>query len=84
MVLHPEKRNIDEVFLRRQLEQVAPKLQPKTEKVMVFKDPKAEELTRLLRKHSGSREKVAAELGVSKTTLWRYMKKYGVAQDFSY
>ena len=26
----------------------------------------------------GSREKTAAELGISKATLWRRMKKYGI------
>lgn len=83
VVLLTEKRSIDEVFLRRQLEQVTPRLLPGTDTVVVYRDRKAEELAALLRKHQGSREKVAAELGVSKTTLWRYIKKYGIAQDFS-
>lgn len=29
-------------------------------------------------KHNGSREKTARELGISKATLWRHMKKYGI------
>ena len=33
---------------------------------------------------SGSREKAAAELGISKTTLWRYMKKYGIETEYTY
>ena len=84
VVLLTEKRNIDEVFLRRQVEQITPKLLPGTEKVVLFKDQKAMEIAELLRKHSGSREKVAEELGVSKTTLWRYIKKYGIEADYSY
>lgn len=84
IVLLTEKRNIDEVFLRRQLEQVTPKLQPGSERVVLYKDQKAVHITELLRKYNGNREKVAAELGVSKTTLWRYIKKYGIEEDYSY
>lgn len=84
IVLLTEKRNIDEAFVRRQLEQVTPKLLPGSERVVLYKDQKAVQIAQLLRKHAGSREKVAAELGVSKTTLWRYMKKYGIEEDFSY
>ena len=36
----------------------------------------------LLKKHHGNRQQVAAELGVSKTTLWRYLKKYGIDPDY--
>lgn len=84
IVLLTEKRNIDEVFLRKQLEQVTPKMLPGTDKVVLYKDQKAVEITELLRKHGGNREKVAQELGVSKTTLWRYIKKYGIESDYSY
>lgn len=84
IVLLTEKRNIDETFLRAQLEQVAPKLLPGTEKVVLYKDQKAVHIAELLRQYGGNREKVAAELGVSKTTLWRYIKKYGIEADFSY
>lgn len=84
IVLLTEKRNIDEVFVRRQLEQVTPKLLPGSERVVLYKDQKAVEITELLRKYGGNREKVAAELGVSKTTLWRYIKKFGIGEDYSY
>lgn len=84
VVLLAEKRSIDETFLRRQLEQVTPNLLPGTDKVVLYKDQKAVELAELLRRNNGNREKVAAELGVSKTTLWRRMKKYGIEKDFSY
>lgn len=82
VVLLTEKRNIDEVFLRKQLEQVTPKLMTGTEKVVLFEDPKAMELAQLLTKHNGNREKVALELGISKTTLWRRMKKYGIEASY--
>jgi len=82
IVLLTEKRNIDEVFLRKQLEQVTPKLMTGTEKVVLFEDPKAMELAQLLSKYGGNREKVAQELGISKTTLWRRMKKYGIEASY--
>lgn len=84
IVLLTEKRNIDEVFVRCQLEQVTPKLLPDSERVVLYKDQKAVQIAALLRKYNGSREKVAAELGVSKTTLWRYIKKFGIEEDYSY
>lgn len=82
-VLTAERRTVDEVFLRRELEQLAPRIDAETQQVVVVKDPKALEIAELLKKHGGDRQKVADELGVSKTTLWRYMKKYGIGQDFS-
>ena len=81
IVLLAERRSIDETFLRRQLEQMTPKLLPGTGTVVVYRDKKAAELSELLQKHNGNREKVAAELGVSKTTLWRYIKKYGLVDE---
>lgn len=83
VVLLTEKRNVDEVFLRRQLEQVTPKLLPGTEKVVLYKDQKAVQVAEVLRRCGGSREKAAAELGISKTTLWRYIKKYGIETEYT-
>ena len=59
IILLTEQRNIDEVFIRKQIEQILPDIIPGT-------------------------EKVAAELGISKTTLWRHIKKYGIQKDFSF
>ncbi|MCC8076574.1 MAG: PrpR N-terminal domain-containing protein [Clostridiales bacterium] len=84
IVLLAEKRSVDEVFLRRQMEQVAPKVLHGTEQVVLFKDQKAVQIAELLRKHNGNRQRVADEMGISKTTLWRYMKKYGIEKDYSY
>ena len=84
LVLLSEKRSIGADFLRSQMDQVLPPMLPGTDKVVVFKDPRAVEIARLLREHNGSREKVARALGVSKTTLWRYIKKYGIGPDYSY
>lgn len=82
VVLLTQKRNIDEVFLRRHLEQVTPLMTAKVEKVVVVQDPKALKISKLLAEHGGNREKVAAEMGISKTTLWRYMKKYNIEPNY--
>lgn len=82
LVLLTQKRNIDEVFLRQQLEQIAPRTLPGTEQIVLYKDQKAVEIAALLKKHHDNRQQVAAELGVSKTTLWRYLKKYGIDPDY--
>lgn len=33
-----------------------------------------------LLKNNGSRQKIVEELGISTATLWRKMKKYGIAE----
>lgn len=43
-----------------------------------FASEDAQNIVEALRKYGGSREKTAAELGISKATLWRRMKKYGI------
>jgi len=52
------------------------------ERLIVCGDKEAAEILKLLEKHRGSRVKVAAELGVSKSTLWRRMKKLGIESAF--
>ena len=79
-----EKRTIDEVFIRKQIEQIQPAIIPGTEKVVLYKNKEAVRIAELLKKYNGNREKVAAELGISKTTLWRHIKKYGIEKDFSF
>ncbi len=84
IILLTEQRNIDEVFIRRQIEQILPDILPGTEKIVLYKDKEAVRIAELLRKYRGNREKVAAELGISKTTLWRHIKKYGIEKDYSF
>ena len=40
--------------------------------------PRAQVILDTLKKHGGNREQTAKELGVSKSTLWRLMKKYQI------
>ncbi len=39
----------------------------------------AETIRTVLAKHFGNRNRTAAELGISRNTLWRKMKRYGIA-----
>lgn len=46
--------------------------------VIVYQDPAVLRLKQVLEKHHYNKELAAAELGISKTTLWRRIKKYGL------
>lgn len=78
LVLLTQKRNIDEVFLQEQIEQVVPSIMPTAEQAVLYQDKKAMALAELMERHHGNRQRMADELGVSKTTLWRYLKKYNI------
>ena len=49
---------------------------------VIYQHPEAARLTELLEKHQGNRSAVAKERGISTTTLWRRMKKYGVINKY--
>lgn len=49
---------------------------------VIYQHPEAARLTELLEKYQGNRSAVAKELGISTTTLWRRMKKYGVINKY--
>jgi DNA-binding NtrC family response regulator len=86
LVLLTPHRNIDEAFVRRQLELYDPiiNIENDKEQVIVFKDRNAIRISETLKKYGGNRISTAQELGISKTTLWRLIKKYGIGADFSY
>ncbi|MCD8089362.1 MAG: sigma 54-interacting transcriptional regulator [Clostridiales bacterium] len=78
------KRIIDEDYTTRLLEELYPHSQNVNgeERLVVFKHPEAEELIQLLEEHRGNRTEVAKALGISTTTLWRKMKKYGLLSKY--
>jgi len=43
--------------------------------------PTAEEISKVLAAHNGNRADAARELGVERTTLWRWMKRYGLSDN---
>ena len=82
MTLLSQRQTINEGFLRRQTEQTVPKFLSGTEQVISYRNEEADRIAALLEKYGGNRQKVAAALCVSKATLWRRMKKYGIDKDF--
>ena len=91
LILMAGKRSIDEVAVRRLLEELYPERIPggaqrnETERMQeqrpdILPD-EAVTIRELLHKFSGSREKTAQAMGISKATLWRHMKKYGIEKD---
>ena len=97
LILMAGKRSIDEVAVRRLLAELYPerilgngqgtensdKARPIGMKENGFDTLPDEVLTirELLHKFRGSREKTAQAMGISKATLWRHMKKYGIEKD---
>ena len=82
MTLLSQRQTVNEGFLRRQTELTVPKFLSGTEQVISYRNEEADRIAALLEKYGGNRQKVAAALGVSKATLWRRMKKYGIGKDF--
>ncbi|NCC75371.1 MAG: hypothetical protein EOM08_02940 [Clostridia bacterium] len=85
MILTASHRTIDEVFIKDLMHQLYPLIQHQEgrETVVVYQSPEAIAITQALENHQGNRELAAAELGISKTTLWRYMKKFGISSKFN-
>lgn len=91
LILMAGKRSIDEIAVKRLLEELYPerilgcdgtqtkeadRIQNQQQEIMPDQEVRIREL---LYKFSGNREKTAQALGISKATLWRHMKKYGIS-----
>ena len=84
-VLLAPRRSVDEVFLRGQLRELTPAAQPQplpgtaAELAMLpGMDPRAARIRQALQAAGGDRQQAADALGISKTTLWRQMKKLDI------
>lgn len=84
LVLSAKKRSIDEVMIGKLYDRLYPRVEETRgeKRVVVYKSQEASELEALLEKHHGSRKKAAEELGISTSTLWRKMKKYGIEANY--
>ena len=85
VILTSQKRRIDEQILRTAYNALYPEVRrvQGEQRLVVYDTPQAQQIRGLLEKHGGDRAAVARELGVSKTTLWRYMKKYNVTANYT-
>ena len=84
LVLDTEKRNISETEIQKLYSNLYPLVRKVKgeDKVVVYSSEEAAQLAALLKKHNGSRSLVAQELGISTTTLWRKMKKFGIEANY--
>lgn len=81
MVLTIEKRTIKRLIVETLLQEMYPDeiVEHDSRECMVITDDPYEKLLKeTLLKYSGNRSSTAKELGISPTTLWRKMKKYGI------
>lgn len=85
------KKVLDEEFISDCLKDYLPFINRKqinvdaqTERpVVVYRNQEASRILELLNKYNGNRGKVAGELNISKTTLWRKIKKYNIENEFN-
>ena len=84
LVLEAEKRRVDEVLLERLYGELYPGIREREgeKEIVVYKSPQAAKLSAVLERHGGNRQLAASELGISTTTLWRRMKKYGITANY--
>lgn len=84
LVLLAEKRVVDEIVLQKLFEELYPEMKEiKGEsRMVIYRSPESIELAEILERCHGNRNQAAKELGISTTTLWRRMKKYGVEAKY--
>ena len=84
LVLTANKRSIAEGTIRTLFGELYPYVGEVggEEKLVVYKTEEAVKISELLKKHRGNRKLSAEELGISTTTLWRKMNKYGIESKF--
>lgn len=84
LVLTAKKRSIAEGTIQKLFGELYPYVGEAGggEKVVVYKTEEAVKISELLKKHRGNRKLAAQELGISTTTLWRKMNKYGIESKF--
>jgi transcriptional regulator with PAS, ATPase and Fis domain len=88
IILSP-KKVLDENFISEHLEYFSEELPAagvnriEQKKVVVYENPEVSKILELLDKHNGNRGRVAEELNMSKTTLWRKIKKYEIENKYA-
>lgn len=84
LVVSAHHRTVDETMVQKLLDEVYPVVRKRKsdEKIIVYKSQEAADLAALLDECGGNRTEVAKRLNISKTTLWRKMKKYNISGKY--
>lgn len=85
LVLTSNRRSVDEIQVEQLLNESYPvvKRWKPEEPIVIYKDPEAALIAELLEKYNGNRTKVAREMNISTTTLWRKMKKHHIGTKYT-
>ena len=88
LILTSTKRSIDEIAVNRLLRELYPDVEETEQEEdmetgfrSAIDSSEARKTVAALKKYGGDRMKAAKELGISKTTLWRRMKKYEIEEE---
>ena len=84
MVLTAPSRTVNASYVMGLLQELYPVSTARSEGAQAQELPDSEgaRLAEVLSRNGGNRAAAAAELGISKTTLWRRMKQYGIRDKF--
>lgn len=82
LILTANRRTIDEIAVTRLIDEMYTASSFYKSEKKQYISPEAVRLKQTLEKHAGNRERTAEALGISKATLWRHMKKYGIQFPF--
>lgn len=85
LILTAPSRNIREAFAREVLKDIGKDVEEHLGKKpdIVSVSNEARQIIEVLKRNRGSKTQTAADLGISKATLWRKMQKYGITTDYS-
>lgn len=84
LVLTANRKRLEEGYIRELLLDTYPLIKSDGEKStkVVVSHPEALRIMELMEACGGNRVQVAGQLGISTTTLWRRMKKYGIGSKY--
>lgn len=84
VALTAPSRTVGDGYVRDLLQQLYPSTvaPPPPQRQSSASSPEAVQLVEALSQCNGNRAAAAARLGISKTTLWRHMKKYGIRDRY--
>ena len=83
LILTAPKRNVDEIVINQMIAELYPvpqETESQKTQAKSMETPEAAKIRQILNNNNGNRQKTAGEMGISTATLWRKMKKYGIAE----